>query len=218
MCPRFLSPISGAGQTSIVRRTAADAPEDLPEGLVAVGRLQAIAAVPMGDGREARRVIVATGGRARRGPTDNRRAGRAGRVGEGIAPRSHSGRHRPPVFTGSTDSDAMSRMCGATTLNILKYTPQANFWAAVMLLRNNMHKSYASRDADPDRRSTVSLRPFWWALLICLISGHHRWQSPWGPDRRFCARCLRRERVARRGEWVVDRRPKVRWGEIRRPQ
>ena len=201
-----------------MRRTAADAPEDLPEGLVAVGRLQAIAAVPMGDGREARRVIVATGGRARRGPTDNRRAGRAGRVGEGIAPRSHSGRHRPPVFTGSTDSDAMSRMCGATTLNILKYTPQAKFWAAVMLLRNNMHKSYASRDADPDRRSTVSLRPFWWALLICLISGHHRWQSPWGPDRRFCARCLRRERVARRGEWVVDRRPKVRWGEIRRPQ
>ena len=155
-------------------------------------------------------------GRPRSARTD-RTAEQAGRVGEGIAPRSHSGRHRPPVFTGSTDSDAMSRMCGATTLNILKYTPQAKFWAAVMLLRNNMHKSYASRDADPDRRSTVSLRPFWWALLICLISGH-RWQSPWGPDRRFCARCLRRERVARRGEWVVDRRPKVRWGEIRRPQ
>jgi hypothetical protein len=57
----------------------------------------------------------------------------------------------------------------------------------------------------------------WWARLACLTLGH-RWQSPWGPDRRLCGRCLRRERVARSGEWVVDRRPKVRLGGIRRLQ
>ena len=48
----------------------------------------------------------------------------------------------------------------------------------------------------------------WQARLACLILGH-RWQHPWGPDRRRCARCLRRECAARNGEWKVDRHPRV---------
>jgi hypothetical protein len=47
------------------------------------------------------------------------------------------------------------------------------------------------------------------ARLACLIHGHP-WQYPWGPSRRLCARCLRRERVARSGEWVADRRILIR--------
>jgi hypothetical protein len=48
----------------------------------------------------------------------------------------------------------------------------------------------------------------WRARLACLIL-RHRWQHQWGPERRRCVRCLRRERAARCGEWKVDRRPRA---------
>jgi hypothetical protein len=48
----------------------------------------------------------------------------------------------------------------------------------------------------------------WRARLACLILGH-RWQYPWGPDRRRCARCLRRECATPSGEWGIDLRPRA---------
>ena len=87
-------------------------------------------------------------------------------------------------------------------------------WGEEEPSRRSAGQLRASRTCQPVRGIMLHPKPFWgnwWMRLVCLIYGHS-WQYPWGPGRRRCAGCLRRERVARSGEWKVDRRPRVWWG------